>query len=143
MTTLRTDLRNTRDAADRVRFRPLSDVLDTNVQDAIADVDARIALLESEGVRYFTGPGNTSLLSTDKFLDVNTGAAAIVNLPAVAGRDGPATIKGTGATETNTVTITPNAVGETIDGMATVVISTDGGAFTIRPNEAKTKWLLG
>jgi hypothetical protein len=72
--------------------------------------------------------------ATDTTALVNVAGVVAVNLPAAASRSGlPLIVKDiSGAAHTNNITITPNGV-ETIEGLASVVIRTDYGGYTLLP----------
>lgn len=73
-------------------------------------------------------------LSTDTFLLVNVGAAAVVNLPSAASRAGyPLTIKDiSGAASTNNITINRNGT-DTIDGLTAVTLNVDYQGYSLHP----------
>jgi hypothetical protein len=146
MTTVRTDLRNTRDDAARLRFAPSSVVPETNVQDAIDSNGAAIADLEKgDAITEITAAGDVQVTNEYGVWLINkaVGAATVVNLDRASTFTHKVQIKDKkldGAT--NNITITPHSDDVNgIDGMASVTIATDGGGFTLIPTTLG--WSLG
>lgn len=146
MTTVQTNLRNTREAADQIRYRPTTDVPATDVQRAIDQVGEDVAtVIASANIREVNAAGAVTVTNADGIVLINktVGAATAVNLPAASTVDHPITIKDMKLdAATNNITITPDAVDVNgIDGMANLVISNDGGAFRLIPTPFG--WAIG
>jgi hypothetical protein len=138
MTTVRTDLRNTRESAQRIRFEPSGDMTQTNVQKEIEELDGRIPA-SAPNSRTVTTSGDVTLLVTDVVVYFNKNAGA-VNLPSsvswaaqwVKSDFDLVLIDVSGAASSNNLTATPNGT-EKIDGLSSVTINTDYGVLTLKP----------
>lgn len=140
MTTLiRADLGQTRPAAKQIIYSPApgSPITATNVQDAI---DQSRTVPPAVVPTPVTASPYT-VLSTDTLLYVNVAGPVTINLPTAASRSGiPLEIKDvSGAASTNNITIDPNGA-QTIDGLSTLVIASDFGAFKLGPDA--TDWKI-
>lgn len=142
MSQLQTDFGHTRERARTIRFESETDLPETNVQEAIENLNDRIPP-NVPGQRTVTDAGAVTILSTDAVVLLNKGDAAPINLPASAtwlaemGANGvPLFIKDiSGNASSFNQTITPNGA-ETIDGLSTVVIATDFQGFNLFPKAA-------
>jgi len=133
MPVVRTDLRNTRESARRIRFEPVSPITATDVQEAIRQVTLvtpSIAPTNVAASPYAPALGDTLLW-------VDTSAPRIINLPTGASRGGKALeIKDiTGNANANNITINPSGA-ETIDGLAPMLIDINYGGVTLYPKPA-------
>lgn len=133
MPVVRTDLRNTRESARRLRFEPASPLTATDVQKAIEQV---LTLPQT------VNPTNVAVspyapVLADSVLWVDTSAARVINLPTGASRAGrPLQIKDiTGSAFANNITINPSGA-ETVDGLAPLLIDINYGGYTLYPKPA-------
>lgn len=137
MTTLRTDLVGaTRESARRIRFEPSSSIPETDVQEAIENVQGQ---LPSGTQRTITAAGTQDITSTDLTVYVNRAVAGSLQLPTSASwlAANPSGISLlikdiNGSANTNNQTILPDGL-ETIDGAASFVINTDYGGLHLSP----------
>ena len=133
MTTISTDLRQTRESAKRIRYEEALPITATNVQDAIAQGLSLSTTVSITPVNFASSP--YAPLSTDSYLLVDTsGGAVTINLPAAAARNAlPIVVKDkTGNAVANPNTVTPHGA-ETIDGLANYLIDGAYGAATFIP----------
>jgi hypothetical protein len=143
MTTVRTDLRNTRESARRIRFEPSGDMTQTNIQKEIEELDARIPQ-SAPNSRTVTTAGAIAIAITDVFVYFNKADAADINLP-----DSVAwaaywnksdfdlyLADVSGAASANNLTIKPYGT-QKLDGvLVSILISTDFGSYRLRPAPA-------
>lgn len=132
MTTVSTDMRQTRESARRIRFEPTLPFTATNVQDAIQQV-ATIAVPATTPITFAMSP--YTVLATDRILLVNTSAGAVtINMMPAAARNGlDLEIKDdTGNAATNAISVVANGA-ETIDTFATYLIDAPFAAVTFLP----------
>lgn len=143
MTTVRTDLRNTRESARLIRFETVGVITETNVQKAIERVLTAPKAIVPTPVDVADSPYSVQLSDTYLSVDTSGGPVSIV-LPTAASRGGfPLTIKdGSGDAATNNITITPNG-SETIDGLSSLTISIPYGFQNLTPNSGVGWQMLG
>jgi len=139
MTRIATDLRISREAADRLRYAPVGVPTATDVQSAIDNL-ANITLnqppvISATTVNFAQSPYTAQ--ATDFILEVDTtGGIVVINPPVVATRNQPLEIKDVSLNAfTNNIQITGP-----IEGQNPYLINSDGGSVTIRPNKAKTAY---
>lgn len=133
MTQIATDLRNTIETARRIRFESSAANSATNVQDALSGT---LGPFPSPTVVTATGAISASAVD----VQVNAGAPVTLTAPlsatwaATGGRYGsPLSIFDiSGAASTNNITIAFSG-GETVDGLATLIIASDYGGFRLKP----------
>ena len=133
MTTLRTDLGNTKESARRERFEPIGSITATSVQKAIEQAASQGGAIIPTAVAFAASP--YTVLATDVAIYVDTvGGAITINLPAQATRAGvPLLVKDvTGHAAANNISLVGNGA-ETTDSLATCPISADFGGVTINP----------
>lgn len=137
MTTVRTNLGNTRERAGQLRFEPVGSISATNVQDAIAEVAAEaLPVLTTPTVIAANGP----VAVTDVVVQGNKAGALALTLPASAAWAAqnskyglPLSISDiSGLASVNNITITPNGA-ETIGGNASLTINADFGTYQLYP----------
>jgi hypothetical protein len=133
MTTVRTDLGNTKESARRERFEPTGSITATNVQKAIEQAVSQPIAIVPTAVAFAASP--YTVLATDVALYVDpTGGAITINLQASAARAGvPLIIKDvTGHAAANNISLVGNGA-ETTDSLATYLINADFGGVTLNP----------
>lgn len=139
MTVVGTDMRITREAADRLRYEPGGTNSATNVQEAIEAVGGgggggtSPPAITPTIVNFAMSP--YSALVTDYLILVDTsGGAVVINLGAAAGRGNKEiTIKdSSGNAATNNVTINRNGA-DTIDGLTALTLASDFDSATLAP----------
>lgn len=133
MTTVRTDLGNTKESARRIRVEPFGSITETDVQEALEQIASLPFTVVSTPIAFAASP--YTVLVTDAALYVDpTGGAITINLPAQATRGGvPLTIKDvTGHAAANNISLVANGA-ENTDGLATFLISADFGGVTLNP----------
>lgn len=142
MTTVKTNLGNTRESARQIRFEPTAGIEATNVQKAIEEVSGDVNVTP----RTITSTPAT-ILATDTEVWVNFAGAVALTLPDAAAwllahvNGYPLTIKDiSGAGAANNITIT-RAGADTIDGATAYVITSDYGGIKLRP-AASGKWAI-
>lgn len=130
MPVVRTDLRNTRENAYRLRFEQTAGISATNVQDAIEQVAVQPKTIVSTPVNA----SPYAVQAADTVLYVNTATPKTIQLPPGALRQGLALeIKDiTGNANANNITITPNGA-ETIDGLAPLLVNINYGGWKLYP----------
>lgn len=128
MAVVKTELRVTREAAKRIRYYPSAADGPTNVQDAIGSVIGAVVDVAAAASPY-TPPANAGVLLVD-----TTAGPVTINLPLAASRHGSALLikDKTGNAAVNNITINPTGP-ETIDGLATVVLSNPYAFFRAVP----------
>lgn len=132
MTQVSTDLRNTREAARRIRFDPVAPITATNVQDAIQQFGGLI-VPNPTSVTFAMSPYTP--LPTDRILMVNTsiGPVSIIMPPAAARSGLDLEVKdATGNADPNNITVTFTG-GEKRDGIAPVIINNPYGYAKFNP----------
>ena len=142
MTRIATDLRISREAADRLRYAPVGVPTATDVQNAIDNLANTVTLgitqppvISATTVNFAQSP--YAVQSTDFILEVDTTGGVVVITPqAVATRTQPLEIKDVSLNAfTNNIQVTGP-----IEGQNPYLINSDGGSLTIRPNKAKTAY---
>lgn len=142
MTRIRTDLRIVAPEADRLSYAPVGVVNATDVQAAIDNLAATVAVnstqppkIAATSVNFAQSP--YAVLGTDFILEVDTTGGVVVITPqAVAARSQPLEIKDISLNAgTNNIQITGP-----IEGLNPYLINADGESITIRPNKAKTAY---
>lgn len=134
MSVVRTDLGQTVESARRLSFDKSANIPKTNVQAAIEDVRAALSNVTAIAATAVSS-GSYSVQVTDTVLFVDsTGGTAAISLLLASMRAGvPLTIKDVGGmASANNITLTPSG-GETIDGLASMVIATDYGGVRLYP----------
>lgn len=133
MTTVRTNLGNTRESARQIRFEATGPITQLNVQKAIEQIASAPQAILPTAVTFASSPYSVVLADTVLYIDTSGGAVTI-NLQAAATRVGvPLSIKDiSGNANANNVTLTPNGA-ETIDGLATLAINSDFGGWRLNP----------
>lgn len=132
MTIVQTDMRNTIEAAKRIRYEPTAPITATNVQDAIAQVQAEVVPV-STVVTVAMSP--YTVLPTNRVLLVDTiGGAVTINMMATAARNGlDLTIKDdTGHAAANPISVVMSGA-ETTDGLAPYPIDSNFSAVKFVP----------
>lgn len=127
---IETDVRETRQSAERITFSPTDLVNATNVQDAIQAAAEAPILIDPTPVS-----ASPYTVANETLLWVDTSLAAItISLPTGLSRGGaPLQIKDiSGNANTNNITLDPQA-GETIDGLDPMLIEIDYGGVTLYP----------
>lgn len=116
MTTIETDLRNTRESARRIRFDPVSSITATNVQDAILQVTSLPTVVVPTPVSFAMSPFTPQ--ATDQILEVDTsGGAVTIQMPLAATRVLDLEVKDiTGNAAANPISV-QRAGAELIDGL--------------------------
>lgn len=149
MTTMTTDMRETRETARRLRYEPSAGVGATNVQTSIETVQANLvaaiatasvtpAAIVPKAVNFAMSP--YTVLPTDYLLEVDTtGGVVVIQTAASASRSNlPFTVKDiNGNFLVNRCDVT-RAAAETIDGLATYPMDTAYDAKTFKPKLAGT-----
>lgn len=136
MPVIRTDLRNTRESAERIRFEPGGGVLATNVQDAIMESATTIPSIDPTTVTSAMSP--YLVQNTDTLLWVDTSLGPVeIDLSTGASRAGRTLeIKDiTGNAAVNPITLDPQPA-ETVDGMDPYPIDINFGGATLYPKPA-------
>jgi len=134
MALARTDLRNTRESAKRIRFERASGLQATNVQDAISEAAAQPVVITPTTV----GATPYNVLNTDTVLYVDTSIGPVtINLQPAAGRGGrPLEIYDvTGNAAANPISLVPSGA-ETVDGQAPFPIDMNYGGVNLYPKAA-------
>lgn len=138
MSVVRTDLRNTRESAKRIRFERAGGLQATNVQDAIEEVvtsPETISPTPVVGTPY-------NVQNTDTLLWVDTSIGAVtINLPDATTRAGrPLQIKDrAGQAAANPISLVAIAAA-TIDGLDPYLIDVNYGGVTLYPVAATGDW---
>lgn len=130
---IKTDIGNTRENANRIRFEQTASITATNVQDAIEQVAITPQALQPTPVGAGDSPYTPA--QTDTYLAVDTSAGPVtINLaPSVSRLGVPLPIKDiTGNADSNPVTINA-ASGEDIDGFSSIEINAAYGGFKLDP----------
>lgn len=149
MTTMITDMRETREAARRLRYEPSTGVAATNVQTAIETVQAN--LVAAVAVASVTPPAIVptsvtfaqspyTVLPTDYLLEVDTtGGAVSIQTAASASRGNkPFTVKDiAGNAAVNAISVLRTGA-ETIDGLTSYPMDSAFDAKTFKPKLAGT-----
>jgi len=133
MSTIRTDLGNTKESARHLRVEPFGSITETNIQEALEQIASQPIAIVPTAIAFAASP--YTVLATDVALYVDTAGGAItINLPAEATRAGiPLLIKDvTGHAAANNISLVGNGA-ETTDGLATYPISADFGGVTLNP----------
>lgn len=134
MTTVATDLRQTRESARRIRFEPIGTITATNVQDAIAQASAAAGVPVSTPVNAAMSP--YAVLPSDRVLLVDTaGGPVVITMMAAAARNGfDLTVKDdTGnAGGANTIAVTRSG-GDLIDGLTVYPLDSNYAAARFVP----------
>lgn len=140
MTTVSTNLGNTRESARQMRFEPTGPLQSTNVQKAIEEIVGENTLLPN----VITATGSVPV--TSLVVQTNQVGAITLTLPdsgAWVAENGyrPLSIFDiSGNASTNNVTVNPSGV-ETISGLASLTIATDYGGFRLAPKSGGG-WLV-
>lgn len=143
-----TDLRETRESARRLRFEPVSSIQQTNVQQAIEQVQTNLNALAAAGtpgytptVVTFAQSPYTPLIADTVLLVDTSGGAVTISMPLASAR---LTSKGyqplivkddVGNAATNAITIN-RAGAETIDGITAYVIDSNYTSVNLQPKAA-------
>lgn len=149
MTTMTTDMRETREAARRLRYEPSAGVTATNVQTAIETVQAN--LVAAVAVAAVTPPAIVpkavnfamspyTVLPTDYLLEVDTtGGVVVIQTQASASRGNlPFTVKDiTGNSPVNAISVVRTGA-ELIDGLTAYPMDSAYDAKTFKPKLAGT-----
>lgn len=133
MTTVRTDLGNTKESARRIRVETFGSITETNIQEALEQIASQPIAIVPTTVAFAASP--YTVLATDVALYVDTAGGAItINLQASAIRAGvPIIIKDvTGHALANNIALVANGA-ETTDGQASYSIGADFGGVTLNP----------
>lgn len=133
MTTILTDLRNTRESARRIRYEPTLPFTATNVQDAIVQANSLPTIVTPTPVTFAMSPYTPT--NSDGTLLVNTSAGSVtINLQAASARAGlDLTIKDdTGNAAANPISVVPSGA-ETVDGLAPYPIDSNYLGATFSP----------
>lgn len=136
MTTIQTNLGNTRESARQLRFVPGGTITATNVQQAVEQIGLTLPFLTTPTV--VTGTG--SIAATDTVVQTNQAAPIVLTLPLSAAWATQNSKYGlplsifdiSGAASTNSVTINPSG-GQTIAGLASLTINLDYNGFRLMP----------
>ncbi len=134
MTIIRTDLRNTREAAHEIRSQSFGAITAVDVQSALEQITTTPKSISPTNISSVNSP--YAVLVSDTLLLVDTaGGAVTINLPAQISRGGvPLTIKD--STGHNPISVVPIA-GETIDltftNAAPYLIDSNFGAARFGP----------
>lgn len=133
MTTVSTDLRNTRESAKRLRFEPTGRFTATNVQDAITQA-ALISLQNNPtAVTFAMSPYTPVASDTLLLVDTAGGPVTIAMRPAAERNGVDLEIKDdTGHAAANPVSVVRNGA-ETIDGLTTYPIDGNYGSAKFGP----------
>jgi hypothetical protein len=137
MTTVRTNLGNTRERARQLRFEPTGTISSTNVQKAIEEVSGDVTSVIGP-LREVTAAGDVLVSSSEGGIALNktVGAATNVQLPPAASRGGlDVVIKDLkGDAGANNITVLPDA-GDArgIDGNANDVLAINKIAQRYKP----------
>ncbi len=137
MTLVKTDLRNTRESARELRVEPTAAIggviTATNVQQALEQIST---FTVPPNVTITTTPSTISPSVRDVFFNIAT--SAVITLPDAAAWKAanltgePLLLKDiSGAASTNNITIN-RAGSNTIDGLTSILISMDYGAYSLR-----------
>lgn len=131
MALVRTDLRNTRESAKRIRFEPGSGIIATNVQDAIEESAVAIPAIQPTNV------GATPYLvqNTDTVLWVDTSVGPVtINMPVGSARNGrQLQVKdAAGQAAANPISLVVAGAG-TVDGLDPYPIDVNYGGVTLYP----------
>jgi len=126
-----TDMRVTREAADRIRYEPGGPIAATNVQEAIETVAAGGGPVPT-AVTFAMSPYTP--LATDTLLLVDTsGGAVTIAMPLSSTRQFDLEVKdSTGNSVANPISVNRTAP-DTIDGLATYTIDSAYGAARLGP----------
>lgn len=145
MTTMTTDMRETREAARRLRYEPSAGVAATNVQTAIETVQANVVTgsvtppaIVPTPVTFAQSP--YTVLPTDYLLEVDTtGGAVSIQTAASASRGNkPFTVKDVaGNAAVNAISVLRTGA-ETIDGLTSYPMDSAFDAKTFKPKLAGT-----
>lgn len=133
MSVIRTDVRDTIESAERIRFDPESGITATNVQDAIVQVGTSPQSVSPVDVDASMSPFVPAAADTLLWVDTSAGPVTI-SLPTGASRNGrQLQIKDiSGDAFTNNITLDP-APTETIDGLDPMLIDINYGGYTLYP----------
>lgn len=145
MSTITTDMRETRESARRIRYEPSGTIISTNVQEAIEELEADIVASGSTppaitptAVNFAMSP--YTVQPTDYLLEVDTtGGAVVIQTQASASRSNrPFTVKDiAGNAAVNAISVLRTGA-ETIDGMTTYPMDAPYDAKTFKPKLAGT-----
>lgn len=129
---VKTDLRVTREAAERIRFYPVLPFTATNVQDAITESASIPPTIVATPVTFAMSPYTPA--ASDQLLLVNTAAGPVtIAMPAASARSLDLEIKDdTGNAFANNISITFTS-GQTADGLSPYVIDGNYGAVKLGP----------
>lgn len=135
MTTIVTDLRNTRPSAREIIYEPNGGITATNVQDAITQAGSQPPVLIPTKVTFAMSPYTVKATDTLLLLDT-AGGSITINLAASASRVLPLEVKDdTGHAATNPISLVPNGA-ETVDGLAPYPLDSNFIAIKIVPQAA-------
>lgn len=144
MAVIRTDIRNLREAARRIRFEQVPGINETDVQNAIEHV-AGLAINTSI-LELVTAAGTVNVGADEPGFDITSSVAGTVDfdLPASASRDGKpiVIVDGGGVLFTYNATLTPQP-GETIRGMNPYTIAGNYGLYVLYPRKDNIGYHLG
>lgn len=145
MSTMTTDMRETREAARRLRYEPSAGISATNVQTAIEAVQANVVAgpvvppaIVPTAVNFAMSP--YTVQSTDYLLEVDTtGGAVVIQTQASASRvNKPFTVKDiAGNAAVNAISVLRTGA-ETIDGLTSYPMDSAYDAKTFKPKLAGT-----
>lgn len=142
MTQIRTDLRNTRESATKIRSQSFNAITATNVQDALTGLDAEISgkVPVVGTARFPASAASVAILSTDVEVGIDTTAAAVATPLPSAASWAAANPNGleltifdhTGSGAAHNITPSLNGADTWVQGVAPVVAS-NFGLLKLRP----------